>query len=202
MTSGLRKIPCDFSPNLQPGSNGISRPYRHLAAVFPIAAGGDLQGGCLNVAHPFLERPARECGSHAGNRHHPADRLRRGGGRLLAGKRYPHRLQSALDSTALMLSKNAALQTNGALQTEATNTFNALFTGTNAQNVAVTASYSSILGSQLLVSGSAAVKTNFLSVLGSTRSISPLRRHRPGAIPGCGSRSCSTTPVRWRVPTR
>jgi Flp pilus assembly protein TadG len=74
--------------------------------------------------------------------------------------------QSALDSTALMLSKNAALQTSGALQTEATNTFNALFTGTNAQNVAVTASYSSILGSQLVLSGSATVKTNFLSVLG------------------------------------
>jgi Flp pilus assembly protein TadG len=74
--------------------------------------------------------------------------------------------QSALDSTALMLSKNAALQTSGALQTEATNTFNALFTGTNAQNVAVTASYSSILESQLVLSGSATVKTNFLSVLG------------------------------------
>jgi Flp pilus assembly protein TadG len=74
--------------------------------------------------------------------------------------------QSALDSTALMLSKNAALQTSGALQTETTNTFNALFTGTKAQNVAVTASYSSILGSQLVISGSATVKTNFLSVLG------------------------------------
>jgi Flp pilus assembly protein TadG len=74
--------------------------------------------------------------------------------------------QSALDSTALMLSKNAALQTSGALQTEATNTFNALFTGTNAQNVTVTTSYSSILGSQLVVSGSATVKTDFLSVLG------------------------------------
>jgi Flp pilus assembly protein TadG len=75
-------------------------------------------------------------------------------------------LQSALDSTALMLSKNAALQTSGALQTEATNTFNALFTATNAQNVAVTASYSSILGSQLMISGSGTVKTDFLSVLG------------------------------------
>ena len=74
--------------------------------------------------------------------------------------------QSALDSTALMLSKNAALQTSGALQTEATNTFNALFTGTNAQNVAVTAGYSAILGSQLVISGSATVKTDFLSVLG------------------------------------
>ena len=74
--------------------------------------------------------------------------------------------QSALDSTALMLSKNAALQTSGALQTEATNTFNALFTATNAQNVAVTAGYSAILGSQLVISGSATVKTDFLSVLG------------------------------------
>jgi Flp pilus assembly protein TadG len=74
--------------------------------------------------------------------------------------------QNALDSTALMLSKNAALQTNGALQTEATNTFNALFTATNAKNVTVTAGYSTTNGSQLVISGSATVNTNFMSILG------------------------------------
>ena len=75
-------------------------------------------------------------------------------------------LQNALDSTALMLSKNAALQTNGALQTEATNTFNALFTATNAKNPTVTASYSTTNGSQLVLTGSATVNTSFMSIIG------------------------------------
>jgi Flp pilus assembly protein TadG len=74
--------------------------------------------------------------------------------------------QTALDSTALMLSKNAALQTSSELQSAATNAFNALFTSTNAKNVTVTASYSTTNGSQLVLNGSATVNTNFLSVLG------------------------------------
>jgi Flp pilus assembly protein TadG len=74
--------------------------------------------------------------------------------------------QTALDSTALMLSKTAALQTSSQLQTAATNAFNALFTSTNAKNVTITASYSTTNGSQLVLNGSAAVNTNFLSVLG------------------------------------
>ncbi len=74
--------------------------------------------------------------------------------------------QIALDSTALLLSKTAALQAPTDLQTAATNNFNALFTGTNAKNVTVTANYSNAGGSQLVVSGSANVDTNFLSVLG------------------------------------
>ena len=74
--------------------------------------------------------------------------------------------QTALDSTALMLSKTAALQTSSDLQTAATNDFNALFTSTNAKNVTVTASYSTTNGSQLVLNGSATVNTNFLSVLG------------------------------------
>jgi Flp pilus assembly protein TadG len=74
--------------------------------------------------------------------------------------------QNALDSTALMLSKTAALQTSSELQAAATNDFNALFTGSNAKNVTVTANYSSTSGSQLVLSGSATVDTNFLSILG------------------------------------
>ena len=75
-------------------------------------------------------------------------------------------LQNALDSTALMLSKNAALQTNGALQTEATNTFNALFTATIAKNPTVTASYSTTNGSHIVLTGSATVNTSFMSIIG------------------------------------
>ncbi len=74
--------------------------------------------------------------------------------------------QAALDSTALMLSKNAANQTSDALQTSATNYFNAVFTRTNASNVAINASYSSTGGSKVTLNGSATVTTNFLGILG------------------------------------
>lgn len=74
--------------------------------------------------------------------------------------------QSALDSTALMLSKNAAQQSSSALQTEAANYVNALFTATNAQNVTVTATYSNTAGSKLVINGSAVIKTDFMSIFG------------------------------------
>lgn len=74
--------------------------------------------------------------------------------------------QASLDSTALMLSKNAATQTGSDLQVTASDTFNALFTRPDVTNVAVTASYSSTSGSQVVLSGTANVQTNFLGVLG------------------------------------
>jgi len=74
--------------------------------------------------------------------------------------------QAALDSTALMLSKNAANLSASDLQSEATNYFKALFTNTQAQNVAVTTSYSANGGSKILLSGSATLPTNFLGLLG------------------------------------
>ena len=74
--------------------------------------------------------------------------------------------QASLDSTALMLSKNAATQTGADLQTAATDTFNALFTRTDVTNVAIAANYTSAGGSQVILSGSANVQTNFLGVLG------------------------------------
>jgi Flp pilus assembly protein TadG len=74
--------------------------------------------------------------------------------------------QAALDSTALMLSKNAANQTSDALQSSATNYFNALFTRTNAHNIAIGAAYSSDGGSKVTLTGSATVTTNFLGILG------------------------------------
>src|SRR5882757_6773947 len=63
--------------------------------------------------------------------------------------------QASLDSTALTLSKTAATQTGVDLQTAATETFNALFTRTDVTNVAIAASYSSVGGSQIVLSGSA-----------------------------------------------
>ncbi len=74
--------------------------------------------------------------------------------------------QNALDATALLLSKNAALVSAADLQAAATSNFKALFTATNAKNVQVTTSYSSTSGSNLVLNGSATINTNFLSVLG------------------------------------
>ena len=78
-------------------------------------------------------------------------------------------LQSALDSTALMLAKNAATVTNSALQTEALSYFNGLFTAVEATNVAVDATYTSSGGSRVLVNGSVDVPTSFMGVVGVNR---------------------------------
>ncbi len=74
--------------------------------------------------------------------------------------------QSSLDATALMLSKTAATQSPADLQTQATATFNALFTHPEAKNIAISATFSSTGGSKLTINGSASVDTNFLGVFG------------------------------------
>ena len=75
-------------------------------------------------------------------------------------------LQAALDSTALMVSKNAATQTGSALQTSAQNYFNALFNNTQAQNLQLTASYSNTGGSNVAVNASVDMPTTFMAILG------------------------------------
>ena len=100
--------------------------------------------------------------------------------------------QATLDSTALMLSKNAANLSASDLQAQATKYFTAMFTNTQAQNIAITTSYSSTGGSKILLNGTATLPTNFLGLL----------RRRHGAIRVFGSRSCSTIPARWRATTR
>ncbi len=60
-------------------------------------------------------------------------------------------LQASLDSTALLLSKTAANQTPAELQVSATDAFNAMFHRSDVQNVAVTASYSSVAGSKVVL---------------------------------------------------
>jgi len=75
-------------------------------------------------------------------------------------------MQAALDSTALMLSRDAATLNNADLQTKASSYFTALFTRPEAKNVTITASYSTTGGSQLAVNGAAAVPTSFLGVIG------------------------------------
>lgn len=75
-------------------------------------------------------------------------------------------MQAALDSTALMLSKDAATLSTADLQTKAKSYFDSLFTKPEAKNVVVSASYTTTGGSQVKVNGAAAVPTAFLGVIG------------------------------------
>lgn len=75
-------------------------------------------------------------------------------------------MQAALDSTALMLAKDAATTSSGDLQTKALNYFNALFTRPEAKNIAIAATYTTAGGSQVKVNGSASVPTDFLAIIG------------------------------------
>jgi uncharacterized protein YegL len=73
--------------------------------------------------------------------------------------------QTALDSTALMLSKTAANQTPDEIQASALNFLKALFTQ-KADNISVTANYTSDGGSKITLTGSATVPTEFVGLIG------------------------------------
>jgi Flp pilus assembly protein TadG len=75
-------------------------------------------------------------------------------------------MQAALDSTALMLAKEATTDTASQLQTNANNYFKALFNRTDAPNPTITASYTTSGGSAVVVNGSVSMPTNFLGVIG------------------------------------
>jgi Flp pilus assembly protein TadG len=94
-------------------------------------------------------------------------------GAIGAGFDYSHAnsvkadLQAALDSTALMLAKDASTTTNADLQTKALNYFTALFNRPNEASInSVSAAYTATGGSQVVVNGSVNVPTTFLRVLG------------------------------------
>src|SRR5690348_15993677 len=75
-------------------------------------------------------------------------------------------LQSALDSTALMMQKESATDTPDQLESNATKYFTALFTRPEARNVVVTANYSEDNGSHVEITASADVPTNFMGIMG------------------------------------
>jgi Flp pilus assembly protein TadG len=75
-------------------------------------------------------------------------------------------MQTALDSTALMLSKDAATLSSADLQAKAQNYFDALFTRSQGNNVTITASYSTTGGSAIVIKGSVAVPTRFMGIIG------------------------------------
>jgi Flp pilus assembly protein TadG len=78
-------------------------------------------------------------------------------------------LQAALDSTALMVAKNAATISSADLQTEAMNYFTALFNRPNEASInSVSATYTATAGSQVVVNGSVNVPTSFIRILGTS----------------------------------
>jgi Flp pilus assembly protein TadG len=75
-------------------------------------------------------------------------------------------MQAAADTTALMLSKNAAGLTSAQLTTKANEYFKALFTRTDATGLTIGATYTSGTGSQVVVTASASVKADFMKLMG------------------------------------
>jgi Flp pilus assembly protein TadG len=80
-------------------------------------------------------------------------------------------MQSALDSTALMISKDLSqgVITTSQITTKAQAYFNALYTNSDAKSVSINATYTASngsMGSTVQVSGSGAVTTDFMKVAG------------------------------------
>jgi Flp pilus assembly protein TadG len=75
-------------------------------------------------------------------------------------------MQAALDSTALMLSRDAATLSQSDLNTKAKNYFLAMFIRPEATNVTVSATYTQSGGSQVIVNGSASVPTAIMGIVG------------------------------------
>lgn len=75
-------------------------------------------------------------------------------------------LQAALDSTALMLARDASSLNNTDLNTKALNYFTAMFNRPEAKNISINATYTTTGGSKVVVNGSASVPTSFLGIIG------------------------------------
>jgi len=75
-------------------------------------------------------------------------------------------MQAALDSTALMLSKDAATTSESDMQAKALTYFQALFTRPEAKDIAINVAYATSGGSALTVNGTVNVPTTFLGMIG------------------------------------
>jgi Flp pilus assembly protein TadG len=75
-------------------------------------------------------------------------------------------MQAALDSTALMLSKEATTDTDTQLQSNALKYFSAVFNRPLAKNIIVSAAYSKTENSNVIVSATASVPTSFMGIAG------------------------------------
>jgi Flp pilus assembly protein TadG len=95
-------------------------------------------------------------------------------------------LQGALDSAALMLSKEAATDTSNQLQANALAYVTANYNRPGTTISSVSASYTTSGGSQILLNGSANVPTDFMQILGVN-----------SVTVDCAWRLSSITPGRW-----
>jgi Flp pilus assembly protein TadG len=75
-------------------------------------------------------------------------------------------MQTALDSTALMLAKEAAVSSQAQIQANAQKYFSAVFSRPDVNNVSASASYTPGGVSQLTVTASASVPTAFMKIFG------------------------------------
>ena len=75
-------------------------------------------------------------------------------------------MQAAADATALMLSKDASTLSASQISTKGTAYFQALFNRPDAKNLAITSTYTSTGGSQLVIAASASVDASFMKVIG------------------------------------
>lgn len=71
------------------------------------------------------------------------------------------KMQAALDATALAISSNAASLSDTALNTQAASYFSAIYNDPSATGASVKATYSTVNGPQVVLSGTASVKTLF-----------------------------------------
>jgi Flp pilus assembly protein TadG len=75
-------------------------------------------------------------------------------------------MQASSDATVLALSSEAATDTNSQLQTNARNVFLANFNQPDAQNLSVSAIFSTSGGSNIVLTASASLPTSFLGIIG------------------------------------
>ena len=75
-------------------------------------------------------------------------------------------MQSAVDATALMLSKSVSTLTTAQINQKATDYFTALFTRKDVANIAVTPSYTTSGGSQIVITATGTVPTTFMKAMG------------------------------------
>src|SRR4051812_25837655 len=116
-------------------------------------------------------------------------------------------MQAALDSAALMLSKDlsSGTITTSQIDTKATDYFNALYNNKDAQDVAVTATYSAPSGSNpanIKLEGAGKITTDFMRVAGFPNMNFNTASTRRGAMCACGWRWCSTSRARWPMTAR
>jgi Flp pilus assembly protein TadG len=75
-------------------------------------------------------------------------------------------MQSAVDATALMLSKQITTLTTAEINSKATTYFTALYTRPEVTNISVTPTYTNNTNTQLIVQASGTVKASFVSLIG------------------------------------